>query len=459
MNQLSLNPNNNIFTGNLNLPDKEALVYCLADNWGTFDWMSSALSSRTIRVEGYYGQHQKPVIFDPTVVAQVSTTSLSGSNLIVNFQDPSYDAFRLEDVVYDNTLGSHQGRVISHGPGTITLEPAPTSGGSLITFDTTTMFLGGAYVTAIYRNSGIGDSTASESLFQTPSYINYQPSVHRDNLTISEMDKGKTFVQIEGTDMWYYAYQLQFLKRIKRQKDCKSFFSIYGNQPSSTLPGGMVNYSRGFIDAINDPVAGGVTMNTSSPMTKPNYETFINKMSDRQATDTTYNIPQIMGRGALNSLQQFTAPYIQFAGKNNTFGGMEVKGFDVYSYTIAGIHTDIMISAFLNNPYAFPTISTVNQYRRMQNTILTVDMGLYDTPGASTQLPAIETIYFGDKEEYWYYKPGVTSSSLLGLSNDGFNNSMGYNLAVSDAPSTGIGYYSNSAKAFMPFRMGIYQTS
>ena len=458
MNQLSLNPNNNIFTGNLDLPDKEALVYDLTGGWGMFDWMASAMSSKTIRVEGYYGQYQKPVIFDPTVVAQVATQTISGNNLIITWTDPTYDNFRFEDIVYDNTIASNQGRVISHSAGTITIEPAPAYGGSLITFGSTT-FAVGSYVTAIYRNSGIGDSTASESLFQTPNYITYQTSVMRDNLTIAEMDKGKTFVQIEGTDMWYYAYQLQFQKRIKRMKDMKSMFSIFGNQPNSPLLGGMVNYSKGFIDAVNDATVGGVTMNTSSPMTKANYETFINKMSDRQATDTTYNIPQIMGRGALQALQQFTAPYIQFAGKNNTFGGLDVEGLDVYTYTIAGIHTDIIISAFLNNPYSFPTQSAVNQYRRMQNTILTVDMGLYDTPGGSGQLPAIESLYFGDKEEYWYYKPGVTSSSLLGLSNDGFNNSMGYNLAVSDAPSTGIGYYSNSAKAFMPFRMGIYQTT
>lgn len=443
LNQVSqLDFQNNLVLNALNKDDKSASVYDLSGGYNVIDFLvTRGAPARSIN--GADGVFYKPIMGNSTPTAQISATStLSGSNLVVTFTDSSFDKFRLKEVIGDGTAAMNMGRVIAKQPGQVTIEPV--SGGTL----TTSMFAAGAFAVSMFPASGVRFSSGMESLYEYPKFVKNQTSITRESLSLARRDMSKTWVEYAG-GMWYTAQEPLTVKRFARNLERKAIWSKFGNTTSSLE--GNVAYSQGLREAILDSERGGVYMPLSGAMTQGQFESWIGRIADRQ-NSPKYKLTLGCGRGFLSWVQSFTTPYIQYTGRNNTFGGETVEGLDVYNYTINGVSVDLVMIPFFNDRDMFPAFSSVSglsNFTRMQYTAIALDTNMYESVDGN-MLPAMEKVYFGNEEVIYGYIPGLIGSSLSGSTTLRTGNI----LATNDKDGVTMEIYSDCAYDFMSYRMG-----
>ena len=482
MNQITKDPDYNIFTGGLNMDDKDKVVLDKTGNYGMFPWLASLIDAKPKeavnrpedRVHGWYGVFYKPIITNDAItgVVSVAPTVNNQNQLVVTFTDNTLNIFRVSDTVTDGTLAQNMGTVVSATAGQIVLQVAPVTGGAPIVWNTSTMFQPGAIVTALFGSSGLGDSQPRENLNQTPIYIKYNTAVARDNQSIQTfLDTGQTWMDapvqgIKDTKLWFYMYQMQMKKRILKQEDFRAYFSKQGQITNSAIPGGMINYSRGWRDSVMaSDGSGGIYRPITSALTQPVLEEFLNAIADRRANGSNTPLTLLMGRGALRQIQNFIAPFVQYPGLENTFGGKSVKGIDVKRFSVAGIDCEFIMPPFLNNPYDLSTPSSTNaNFRLLQNTIMAINLDASPRSYVSMNpTPFIEKRYYGPVCDCDYIRPGVYGSrgSKSGISMEGFNTAMGMldnaGIAINEIPRDSVGWISNCCYTFDTYDCGLLE--
>lgn len=450
LNQISNLPfENNLILNGLSKEDKSSVVFDFSGGYNVVDLIVSKVASSR-RIVGKDGVFQKPIMGISVVQAQVASSAINGSVLRVNFVDPTYDKFRLTEVVSDGTANDFMGRVINKGPGFVELEIAPNGSGATSWAAATGAFAANTYATAMWNSQVNRGSTNMESLYEYPQYVTNQTSIMRENVELYRRDASQTWVEFQG-DFWYSAQDMIMMQRIARAMEYRSLFSYFG---STAGPGGTVNYSMGLKASIKDPNRGGVYKALANLPTQGDVESFFNDIADRQnAADVEINM--LVGRGLLNRIQGFTSQYIQYAGQANTFGGASVKGLDVRQYNINGVAVNLIHAPILNDRTRFPQISTIagaGNFTRMQYTGIVLDINSYDAVGGGS-LPAMEKVYFGDQEMVYYYVPGIIGSNLRGGSGEMLQ-SGNFTLAVNHNDAVTTGFYTDCAYDFMSNRMG-----
>jgi hypothetical protein len=186
-------------------------------------------------------------------------------------------------------------------------------------------------------------------------------------------------------------------------------------------------------------------------MTQEDFENFISAIADRQAS-TNVELTFLVGRSALRQIQQFTTPFIQYGGKDNTFGGATVEGLDVRQYNVAGIACKFIMAPILNDHDSFPDLSTIPGIlgTKMQNTMVALDTAMYESVGGG-QLPAMEKIYFGEEEYIYGYVPGLIGKAGIDPSNV---LKSGQILATNDKDAVSLQLYTDAGIDIMANRMG-----
>lgn len=446
LNQLSTLPfDNNIILNALNKDDKSAAVYDFSGGYNVIDFLITR-NAPARRVDGLDGVFQKPIMGRSDIGVQIASNSASGNNLVVNFSDPTFQAFRLTEVIADGTATMNQGRVISVAPGTVTLEPV--SGNSSLS---TSTFVAGSFASRMFQASVNRGSTGITSLYEDPTYVRNQTSITRESLTVYRRDFMKTWVEFSG-DYWISAQEPITMKRFARGLERKAIWGRYGTSTSVSLGGGTVNYSMGLKDSIQDAQRGGVYQALTGAMTQAQFESWIGRIADRK-NSSKYKVTIGCGRGFLRWIQSFTTPFIQFAGNRNTFGGDSVKGIDTYVFSVNGIEVELIMIPLFNDRDQFPALSTISglgQFTRMQYTAIAFDTDMYESVGGGAMLPAMEKTYFGNEEIIYGYIPGMIGSNLGG------SNTLktGNVLAVTDKDAVSMEIYSDCAYDFMSYRMG-----
>ena len=447
LNQLSTSEfRNNLLLNRLNKDDKSKAVYDFSGGYNLIDFLATR-NAPARRTDGDQGVFYKPLMGNNAVVAQVASTSLVNGILQVNFTNPTYNSFRTQVVVSDGTAANNQGRVVDHGPGYIKLEVVNTT-----TWNTSLHFIPGTFATALFVASGNIGSTGVESLYEYPVYVQNQTSIVRESANIYRRDMVKTWVEFEN-GYWSTAQDFLTAQRFANALEYKALFGEYGQTLNSRV-GGTVNYSMGLRAAIRDPQRGGIYQPLSSAMTQGDFENWIGRIADRQALQHV-NMTILCGRGFLSQIQKFTTPMIQFSGVNNTFGGNEVKGFDVKTYSVNGITVDFMMHPIFNNRTMWPansTISSLGQFTRMQYTAVALDLGMIDGVGGGA-LPAIEKVYYGDEEIVYEYLRGIAMGGGVPSSAPAASSAAGLP-AVNDRDGISLQIYSDCAYDFMSYRMG-----
>ncbi len=441
---------NNLLLNSLNMDDKSKAVYDFSGGYNLIDFLATR-NAPARRIDGDLGRFSKPLMGNNAVVAQVASTSLSGDILTVNFTNPAYNVFREQVVCSDGTAANNQGRIISKGPGFVKMETTPGTGA----WNTSLHFVAGSFCTALYNASGNIGSSGMESLYEYPKYVTNQTSITRETARINRRDMVKTWVKFEN-GYWDTAQDYLTAQRFANLLEYKALFGEYGTKSNSSI-GGDVNYSMGLRAAIRDPERGGIYQPMSSAMGQGDFESWIGRIADRQALQHV-DLSLVVGRGFLKSVQNFTSPFIQFSGKNNTFGGADVKGYDVDTYSVNGITCNLIMHPIFNNRDMFPamsTISSLGQFTRMQYTAFALDFGMIDGVGGGS-LPAIEKVYFGQDEITYEYLRGIAMGA--GNPNGAPKATSGGSQAVNDKDGISMEIYSDCAYDFMAYRMGMMET-
>lgn len=439
---------NNLVLNSLNMDDKTAMVYDLSNGYNTLDTLMSMMNKgKSTQVEGLDGKIEKPLYGRSRVISQIASNSASGTNLIVNFNDPTYNLFRVGDTVMDSSANNIQGRVISSAPGTITLQLAPNTG--ISSWNTSTHFIAGMYAKALFDSSVNRGSTGRRTLYEFPAYDYNYTSVTRETVEIFRADMAKTWVKYQGK-YWWSAQDEIAVQRMARSCEYKYWFSNRG-QVQDANGAGTVNYNGGLKWAIKDALRGGIYRPLTNVMGQGDFENFLMDVGNRQ-TNPNVKLTLLVGRGALATIQRFTAPYVQFAGTTNTFGGSSVQGLNVMQYTFGGVAVDLIQAPIFNDTDFFPETSTISGVTgtRMSNTIVAIDASQYEVLGGGTR-PAMEKIYFGNEEYIYGYIPGLIGNAGTAKSNVFQSGNI---MAANDRDAVTLEIYTNSGIDVIANKMG-----
>jgi hypothetical protein len=402
---------NNLVLNGINSPDKTKMVYDLSNGYNLLEMLMEVKGKKSRQITGKDGIVQKPIMGTSRVIAEIASNATSGSNLRVNFVDTSYDLFRIGESVMDSAAGGFIGKVVAKGAGYVILEPHSSVG----TWNTSLHFVAGNFAFNGWQSAGNYGSGGTTSLYETPQYVTDRTAIIRESVSIARRDMFQTYVEFAG-DFWWSAQDQLAIQRFTRKKTWRRYFSQDGTINSAYE--GLTNYTGGLKWAIQQPDRGGIYRPLTSQMTQADFERFINDIADRSSAQKVRHT-LLVGRGALNRIQSFTTPFIQFTGKNNTFGGESVKGMDVYEYTINGVACDLILDPVLNDVNSFPqatTVSGVTYGTRMQHTIMAVDMMDYEAVGGGL-LPAMEDIHFGNEQTIYGYEAGLIGNNSSTPSN------------------------------------------
>lgn len=375
----------------LNYNNWGTAVYNLDRDWGqVVKFIEKLNGGKSRAVSSPTGIYQKMTKPRQEVVAQTSGAPVqAGANLVINFVDPTYEGFRVKDLVMDDKY--NYGRVISKAAGTITIEPFPITA----TLTATSHFLASSFVMTIVDISGNFNSLGKTNLYKSKVPVDNYASVQRDSCQLARREKFNSFMGQNGVAYYWSEGEREMFTRFYKDYVAKCLFSIKGTGVSSVE--GVINGTEGVRDAIINQ--GGYYVSSTSALTQAVWEDMLNYTSTSYAR-TFQDKVFLMGRNAWQTISGFYANNINFTVSQRTAGGQDLN-FDVKTVTIAGITATVMILDFLNDPVKFPAQSNIPGIRgtKMSNSIYMIDASPIPSDGAEMQmLPSIEKFHFANDE-------------------------------------------------------------
>lgn len=391
----------NLYAATLNERNSFKMVHDLSNGYNKLATLASILNINTggTRIDTHDGKYEYSWDRRKEVITTIQNATLSGSNLVLTFHDPSYDAFRVKDLVMDSN--EKKGRVIATAPGTITIEP------TAYTFDTALHFTANQYVKVVTDLSGVRDSAGKTSLFSIPNTDYNYCQVTRDSLRLSRKDKIATLVH-NGEKFWYSSAERDMLDRMFRADERTL---IHGERFQYNSPvEGLINGNGGLDWSIKN--RGGLYKPLTSKITRDVFHDILLEHQVRCANGGNSII--MTGSAALMAMNEdFTGDFIKYAGRTNTFGGEKVKGLSVEMYAIAGKEYPIIVNPALNDTEYYPETSSIPGVRgtRMSNRFYLLDLSPIPVVGSAAKLPAIERIYWGQDETLYRVIPGMVGNN------------------------------------------------
>jgi hypothetical protein len=353
-------------------------------------------------------KYEKSVMGRGHVIAQIASNSTVGATLVLTLQPQGtppapVDTFRVGDVVVAADHGI-SGKVISTVPGSITLESTESTITAMAS-----AFAGSAYVKVLGDSSPNMYSDGKSPLYEFPELIYNYSAIKRDTYLASRRENIKS--RIYYKDKFWGDAQLDLMvQRFLRQMEKQMLFSNLAQFNSQV--GGLSDLNGGVRWSIIN--RGGEYLPLASAITEAQFDNFLANVWSRKASRST-PLTLFMGRGMMQHIQRnFTQGYIENAGSMNTFGGSEVKGVDVRTYSIAGVDVGFVELPVLNDTEFFPELTTVsglsNPYRQ-QHTCFALDLDPIEVKGGGLA-PAIEKIYRGPAEFYCGYIKGMADAGV-----------------------------------------------
>jgi len=411
-NQVStLNIEDNLYSRALNDRNDFSRVYDLSGGYSkllTVINIINAGNSKSIDVDKY----EKSFMTNGYVIQQLSGTPTNNvTNITVVLADPTYDNFRINDLVMCESL-TIQGIVIAKAPGFLTIAPAP--GGTTVA-ELVAEFTNNKFLKAYGDAQPLRNSVGRESLYQFPDVDYNYTQVIRESTSVSRRDKIRSRVMWQD-GMWWEAQQPLAIEMMLKRKE---FMALWGRRGKGLVNGQETNTNGGIDWAIKErPIGRGVYYPLAGLPSEATFEKFLSDVYDRKAQQGEKFL--MMGRGMLHHIQKnMTRDFIQYAGQLNTFGGADVSGLNVMQYTVAGMKYNFMEMPILNDPDFFPEAAGVPgaAFRKRQYDCYCLDMDAIPVKGGGTA-PAIEKIHFGDSEYYEAFIAGMDSAPSGGVTED-----------------------------------------
>ena len=336
------------------------------------------------------------------VVQTVATVTQSGANLILTWADNTYDSFRDKELVRDDD--GNQGLVISHAPGTVTIQPAtyPTA------LVSTSHFLANASVTSLGIASGNYYSTGVTSLYKSkvPRY-NYA-GVTRESHTMARGEKFFTFKGQDGVAYYYTEGETQMVKRFMKNNMKKYIFSEPG---VFTGPEGETNLTQGFRAAVRDQ--GGLFLSQTSNFTRAQFEGWIDFVKSK--TPGMYQDFVIWcGTAAWSTISGFYTTEMNFTTSTREIGGQNIN-IDVKQITFKGVTFKVMIGDMFDDNVMWPKLSTISGVTgtKMSNTLCILNLAPVPDANGGGLIPSCRKFHWstdgrGDMETIYKVIPGMT---------------------------------------------------
>lgn len=441
----------NFVANALDMPDKSGAIYDLTGGYNVIDYLvtRNAPATRTYGLEGLF---QKPIIGSFQIVQPVDHSLVLGNgNLRVFFVDTTFPpdkGFRVQEVIGDGTSSNIQGLIVNVQVGYVDVENINPS---IAAWDATLHFTNGTVATYLFPAAPNRGSQSMVSRFEYPKYVNNQTSILHDSLMMYRRDFSQSWIKDMGDGIWGLQQEPMFVKRLAKALEFRALLGKKTTLANSSI-GGATNFSMGMKDAVRDPERGGIYQSWTSRPNQAQLEAWLGRIADRQNTaKTTISIG--LGRGALGFFQSITSDYVKYSGKNNTFGGSEVKGIDVYQYNVNGYAVELAMLPFLNDPQQWIKVSGVSGCQagsQMSYTMIAFDFGTYDAITGES-LPSIEKVYFGDQEFIYGYVPGLIGNGSR-VASDIFKTGKMFGSNSKDAVS--LEYYTDCCYDFMAYRSG-----
>jgi hypothetical protein len=321
-------------------------------------------------------------------------STLTGTNLLVTFSQPNSN-FRVKDIVYDsNLIGGRVAQVVSSTQ--IILEPYTNT-----TWTVGTQFTAGMTAKVGFDASGNLGSRGKTSLTFSPETTYNYTGISRDTTVQYRRDRIKTYVKWKGKN-WYTSQQELMMTAFSKMLEFKYMFS---ERKAGSGVEGDYNTTGGVRwNIINN---GGKYFPISNNLTKASFDDILYQFSMTVANNSR-KVVALMGKQAMFNIQtNITADPIKFAGDRNTFGGMNVMGWDVMKYGIGGMEIDFVNYPLFDDPTLFPELSTITGQPKMSSSILLIDTSPVEAVDGSGMVPPIQKRYFGDKEFYHNFLPGM----------------------------------------------------
>jgi len=348
-------------------------------------------------------RYEKSVMGRGHVIAQVASVAQAGNTVVITLSDATYNSFRVGDVIVaaDHSIS---GKVIAASAGSLTVEPTESTIAEMLV-----AFAANAYVKVLGDSSPNFYSDGKSPLYEYPELIYNHSAVKRDTYLAARRENIASRVYYKDK-FWGDAQLDLMVQRFLRQMEKQMLFSNRAQFTSQV--GGESDLNGGVRWSIMN--RGGEYLPLASALTESQFDNFLANVWSRKASRST-PMTLFMGRGMMQHIQRtFTDGYIENAGSMNTFGGSEVKGIDVRTYSIAGVDVGFVELPVLNDTEFFPELTTVaglsNRYRQ-QHTLFALDLDPIEVKGGGLA-PAIEKIYRGPSEFYAGYIKGMADAGV-----------------------------------------------
>lgn len=278
-------------------------------------------------------------------------------------------------------------------------------------------------------------------IFYTPTANHNFTGVCRDSVHISRDALYRGTFELWDGQFWSFAQEKLMKMRFAKQYEQKlllgeRFSETDGNIITRSTSGGILwwikNHGQTFekttdfdLDDINDIVYNIITV----------------------AAAGTSEIVVLCGAYFLKRFQEEAAnKYIQYVGTANTLGGAGVRGISVFEYNVLGVSVKFVHYPAWDDPKLFPGLSTtLGGVLKSSANALFLDMS--DVESTDGVIPGFEKFYYGDKDMYYTYVPGMIGVQGADPSNAA---QLNYNMSASskDGFSAHImcddGYYVNA---------------
>jgi len=360
------------------------------------------------------------------IQATIQSSTAVGNQLVITFTQP-VEAARVGDKAFYNGRWDRGGLVVAatNGVGgSITIEPLYQG---LMSFSSDFPVGGKIILYGDLRPNTVSSPKARR--FLNPEIdVNYL-STKREGIWNARYEKVSTRVSTNGQQQnvfefngqWWTAQQQQAIFRLEMAKEFDIAFSkrdIYTKSDGEYSTNGGVRWS-----VIN---RGGVYAPFTSTITEDFLYDFFGKISDQNLGADVFMFAG--GRGIWAAICDIFKDSVKETGELNTFGGQDVSGYNIKTFSIPGLTTKPIAYApvpLFNDPDVNSYRTTIPGYTGFTTTQMTAMVftdAMQSWDGQS--LPQFLRYHFGKREYHVGRLKGMDSAGDLSMSSTMFQSAM-----------------------------------
>jgi hypothetical protein len=313
----------------------------------------------------------------------IAARTTSGSNLLLQATDSLFSAIPVDNMVLAES--GCQGKVLDKGEGYILVGFVGNANGntSFVAAD----FAVGEQATDAGNIGDLNVRTSKETIFTLPDAIqNIIPTYNQSvNLGFEDFNTRTYLKDSKGGQYYAINKDIQGQQRLLQQYMVRMYNNVpanfSGNQPVAA-------------SLINQIVSmGGLQIPLDSRLTEDALKSTIRQYT-AQGGFTSNEVVVICGNQYLADFQDAVQPtFLQYVGKNNTIGGQEIKGIDVYNYDYQGLHIKLIPEPILDNKNMFGQGS--DGFSRRSRSAIWMNTSPVKVEGLDTTAPFASRYHFG----------------------------------------------------------------